>query len=297
MAQKSAPAVSDQTRSSSLMDLATTGSRLVPKQLKDNLQLLKSHATSKGVTIGVGVGFAVIGLFFLFITIVALIVAMIGGFATQTNIWVAALWTALGAFVLTLILTGIGAWRIMAAMPLVPADLIRGVKHDIGYLTEGNAFDPVEFDRLEAEKAEQKKIDKEREKELIKQAQKEQKAAIKRGEAPEGIPDIKPSDDEIRHRMDLRRRHLGDIRSGLNEKTDVKAQLATFTDHALGRVDSATRAEQLRPVSSYSTAAAAGEKVNDAGEFVKDRWAPLTLLGASVTTFAVLVRRLNKKKD
>ena len=49
------------------------------------------------------------------------------------------------------------------------------------------------------------------------------------------------------------------------------------------------------PTAPYSTGARAGEKANEAGEFVKDRWQPLALLGASTTALAVFVRQLGKK--
>jgi len=45
----------------------------------------------------------------------------------------------------------------------------------------------------------------------------------------------------------------------------------------------------------HHSAARAGEKVNDGVEYVKDRWQPLTVLGASVTTAAVLLRRLRRR--
>lgn len=297
MALQGSPRVSDQTRSSSLTDLASTGLRLVPKQLKDELTMAKSQLTKKGVTIGIGAGIAIVGLAFLFVMVVALIVALIGGLAQEQPIWFWALMVAVGALVLALIFLLIGALRIKAAMPLVPAETVRGFKHDLGYLKEGNAFNPAEFDRQEAQRAEDKKAAQAREAERRKQAEKENKEAAKRGEAPKHHQSSEPSYEELRRRTQLRRQHLGDIRSGLEEKTDVKSQVQAFTSQ-LGRprrYGALQAGDPTAPTSPYSTGARAGEKANEAGDYVKERWQPLALLGASTTALAVFARQLGKK--
>lgn len=286
--------VTDHTRSSSLVDLTATGARLVPKQLKDEITIALNSIKGSGVKLGLGVGLAVVGLFFFFVMVVALIVALIGAFADTNNMWFWALMIAAAGLVLGLVSVGIGALVIKAQMPLVPPESVRGFKHDLGYLTEGSDFDPVEFDRLEAEKAERKEQQELREKELQKQATKEEKLARKRGEAPTTITSVKPSAEELRQRVALRRRHLGDIRSGLEEKADFKAQFSSFTAAATGRHRAGE--DGASPVSSYSGAARAGEKVNDAGEYMKDRWQPLALFGASSTALAMFLKKLTSKK-
>ncbi|MFB2570974.1 phage holin family protein [Micrococcus sp. IITD107] len=280
-----------------MTDLASTGLRLVPKQLKDELTMAKSQLTKKGVTIGIGAGIAIVGLAFLFVMVVALIVALIGGLAQEQPIWFWALMVAAGALVLALIFLLIGALRIKAAMPLVPAETVRGFKHDLGYLKEGNAFNPAEFDRQEAQRAEDKKAAQAREAERRKQAEKENQEAVKRGEAPKHHESSEPSYDELRRRTQLRRQHLGDIRSGLEEKTDVKSQVNAFTSQ-LGRprrYGAVQAGDPTAPTAPYSTGARAGEKVNEAGDYVKERWQPLALLGASTTALAVFARQLGKK--
>lgn len=299
MAVKGSTPVSDQTRASSLLDLAATGARLIPKQLKDEASLATSHLKSKSKTLIIGVGLAVVGLFFLFVMLVSLIVALIGGLASVEPIWFWSLMVAAGGLVLTAIFVLVGALIIKSAMPLMPQETIRGFKHDIGYLTQGNDFDPVEFDRLESEKAERKRVEKVREAELKKQAKKEDKAAIKRGEATTTIPQLQPTPEEIRQRAVLRRRHLGDIRSGLEEKTDVKAQFDAFVNQAFGKNDESADEDALDPTSPtapYSGAARAGEKVGDANDYVKDNWQTLGVLGASSTALAVFAKKLKRKK-
>lgn len=295
MAQQGSPRVSDQTRSSSLTELVSTGARLLPLQLKDELAMVKGQMTKKGVAVGIGAGLAVVGLVFLFIMVVSLIVAMIGGFAQDRPIWFAALMVALGALVVGLVFLGIGAMRIKAAMPLVPAETVQGVKYDLGYLKEGNAFDPAEFDRLEAQRAEEKRIAKAREQERRKAAEAEDKAARKRGEAPRHATVQEPTYAELRRRTQLRRQHLGDIRSGLDEKTDVKAQFSSFTAQFKGRPATGPDAQDpTSPTAPHHTGARAGQKAHETGEYVRERWQPLALLGAASTAFAVFARQLRK---
>ncbi len=295
MTTNGAPRVTTKTRMSSLLDLLATIFRLVPKQLSDNLALLSGQLKSKGIRGGIGLGVILFGLLFGSITFISLVVALIGGFMSDTPLWQTALWVALGAFVLMLILMGAGLFVIRSTFPLVAPDIVRGIKHDIGYILKGNAFDPVEFDRLEEERRQQRLVEQQRRKELAKRAKKEQKKAIRRGEAADSLPQTEPTDAQLRHRMELRRRHLGDLRSGVDEKTDLRGQFDTFTRHATGKVAHEQVEHATSPLTPHHSAARAGEKVNDGVEFVKDRWQPLTVLGASVTTAAVLLRKLRRR--
>ncbi|HEY4534574.1 MAG TPA: phage holin family protein [Enteractinococcus sp.] len=295
MTTNSAPRVTTKTRMSSLLDLLATVFRLVPKQLNDNLTLVSGQLKSKGIRGGVGAGLSLFGLFFGSITFISLVVALIGGFMSEAPLWQTALWVALGAFVLMLILMVGGLLVIRSTFPLVSPDIIRGIKHDVGYILKGNSFDPVEFDRLEAERRQQKLVEKQRRKELAKRAQKEQKKAVRRGEAADSLPQTEPTEAQLRHRMELRRRHLGDLRSGVDEKTDVRAQFNTFTRHATGKVAPEHIEHATSPLAPHHSAARAGEKVNEGVGFVKDRWQPLTVLGASVTTAAILLRKLRRR--
>lgn len=95
--------------------------------------------------------------------------------------------------------------------------------------------------------------------------------------------------------MELRRKHLGDIRTGVDEKTDLRGQFNTFTRHATGKVPVDNVEHATSPLAAHHSAARAGEKVNDGVEYVKERWQPLTVLGASVTTAAILLRRIRRR--
>ncbi|SRR5690625_110861 len=287
--------VTTKTRMSSLLDLLATIFRLIPKQLSDNLMLLSGQLKSKGIRTGAGVGVILFGLVFGSITFIALVVALIGAFMAEPPLWQTSLWVALAAFVVMLIFLGIGFVVIRSSFPLIAPETIQGLKHDVGYILKGNAFNPAEFDRLEEERRQQRLVEKQRRKEQEKRAKKEHKRAVRRGEAASSLPQTEPTEAQIRHRMELRRRHLGDLRSGVDEKTDFRAQFNTFARHATGKVPADHVEHATSPLTAHHSAARAGEKVNDGVEYVKERWQPLTVLGASVTTAAILLRRLRRR--
>src|SRR5690625_254786 len=295
MTSNGARQVTTKTRMSSLLDLLATIFRLIPKQLSDNLVLVSGQLKSKGIRTGAGFGVTLFGLLFGSITFIALVVAIIGGFMSETPLWQTSLWVVLGAVVVMLVLLVVVFLVIRSRFHLISPDIIRGLKHDIGYILKGNAFNPAEFDRLEEERRQQHQVEKQRRQEQAKRAKKEHKRAVRRGEAADSLPRTEPSEAQIRHRMELRRRHLGDIRTGVDEKTDLRAQFNTFTRHATGKVPSDNVEQATSPLAAHHSAARAGEKVNEGVEFVKDRWQPLTVLGASVTTAAILLRRLRRR--
>lgn len=295
MTTNGARQVTTKTRMSSLLDLLATVFRLIPKQLSDNLVLLSGQLKSKGIRSGIGIGVALFGLVFGSVTFIALVMALIGGVMSETSLWQTSLWVALGAFVVMLVLLLIGVMVLRSSFPLIAPEVIQGIKHDVGYLLKGNAFDPAEFDRLEEERRQQRLVEKQRRKEQEKRAKKEHKRVVRRGEAATSLPQLEPTEAEIRHRMDLRRRHLGDLRSGVDEKTDLRAQFNTFTRHATGNVPTENVEHAVSPLAPHHSAARAGEKVNEGVGFMKDRWQPLTVLGASVTTAAILLRRLRRR--
>ncbi|MBD4578780.1 phage holin family protein, partial [Xanthomonas citri pv. citri] len=91
--------------------------------------------------------------------------------------WFPALMVALAFLVLGLIFAGVGLVMVKGAMPLVPQETVRNLEYDLGYLKEGNAFDPAEYDRLKAERAEAKRVEAAREAERRKVEKEENKKA------------------------------------------------------------------------------------------------------------------------
>ena len=196
-APRTAVPVTPQTRASSLTDLLGAVVRLLPLQMKDELALAKGHVAAKGKKAGIGAGVAVVGLFFLALMVVALVVTLIGAFADPT-FWFPALMVALAFLVLGLIFAGVGLVMVKGAMPLVPQETVRNLEYDLGYLKEGNAFDPAEYDRLKAERAEAKRVEAAREAERKKVEKEENKKARKNGEAapPPGRDDATEAEIE-----------------------------------------------------------------------------------------------------
>src|SRR5699024_11724905 len=128
------------------------------------------------------------------------------------------------------------------------------IKQYIGYVHKDKAFDHDEIDLLEEERRQQKLVEAQRRKEQAKRAKKEQKRAVRRGEAAESLPKTEPTEAQIRHRMELRRRHLGDIRSGVDEKTDYRGQFNTFTRHATGNVPQDNIEHSTSPLAQHHSA-------------------------------------------
>ncbi|MEV0571949.1 phage holin family protein [Micrococcus luteus] len=293
-APRTAVPVTPQTRASSLTDLLGALVRLLPLQMKDELELAKRHVAAKGKKTGIGAGIAVVGLFFLALMVVALVVTLIGAFADPT-FWFPALMVALAFLVLGLIFAGVGLMMVKGAMPLVPQETVRNLEYDLGYLKEGNAFDPAEYDRLKAERAEAKRVEAAREAERKKVEKEENKKARKNGEAAPHPGRDDATEAEIRRRADLRRRHLGDIRSGLDEKTSVKGQLAAFAAQRKGRGVTPETTHATEQTAPFTGAARAGERTAEAEDYVKDNWQPLALLGASSAAFVALAGRLRRR--
>ena len=76
-APRTAVPVTPQTRASSLTDLLGAVVRLLPLQMKDELELAKRHVAAKGKKAGIGAGIAVVGLFFLALMVVAMATAIV----------------------------------------------------------------------------------------------------------------------------------------------------------------------------------------------------------------------------
>ena len=271
-------------------------SKLAPRQLNDEIALAKVEIKRKGVQLGIAGAFFAVALVFVALLVIGLVVAAIMGLATIMPAWLAALLVC-GVF---LIIAAIGALiglnKFKAAMPLVPEDTIRGLKHDLGIAKEGSAFDAAVLDP-NSEQYKAAKAAKEAAAAKAK-AEKEAKAAAK--------PDLGPvpTEAELRRRLDQRRTHLTDVRDDLGRELDVKTQaqalLATsqallqdgkeqLSDKIAGFRASA-RSSARRSTAGKPAASADGSL---AGQ-IKERWKPLAVLAASGAALVVLLRKLIK---
>ncbi|MGT2463961.1 phage holin family protein [Sinomonas atrocyanea] len=162
-------------------------------------------------------------LVFLGLLVIALVVAAILGLATVMPGWLAALVVGAAFLVILAIAALIGLRWVKKAMPLVPADAIRGLRYDVGIVTEGRSFDPrlldpstIQYKRAQATK------------EAEKARQQLEKEAQDRAHGKVKLPT--PTEAELRERLAKRREHLLDVREGLVAEMDVKRQAGYLAD-------------------------------------------------------------------
>lgn len=240
---------------SSLFGNAQTLFQLAPRQLSDEFSLAKEELKGKAGTLGFGAGLFGAALVVLGLLVIALVVAAIMGLATVMWPWLAALLVAFFFLVLIAIAVLWGLRKIKQAMPLLPAEAIRGIKYDVGILREGAAFDPQSLVKPELSKEEKQK----------RKAEKAAKAKTEQ-EVKAADADPVPSEAELLERIKARREHLLRTRTGLLERMDVKAEAKRLLN------------DPESPVGK-----------------VKERWVPWSVAVVSATTFFVLLRKLIKR--
>ena len=254
--------------------------RLAPRQLNDEIAFAKIELKRKGVQVGVASAFLAVALVFVLFLVVALIVAAIMGLATIMPAWLAALLVS-AAFLLIALIGGlIGVSRFKKAMPLLPEETIRGIKHDIGVAREGSAFNPAVLDPQspEAKAAKAAKA----EAAAKAKAEKEAKAAEHNKEFPQA------SEPEIARRLGQRRHHLAEVRDDLGDELDVKTQ-ARFL---LAAAQVKMREGQVLAVRGKDLAASRLAGLSESTGGLGARWKPLAALAAAGTVLVVLVRKL-----
>lgn len=252
--------------------------RLAPKQLNDEFSLTVRQLQSKGISLGISVALVVVGLVFLGFVAIALVVAAIAGLATVMPLWLSALLIALLFLLIAGALAGIGAMRAKAAIPEaieVPKLAMRRVKHDLGVLSEGTAFDPSTLSAPKKPKESDSK-----------------KNGAKSESAEEETPVQKPTEAELRRRLARRREHLAQLRDTLGEQTDVKAKMGQFVgkvSDATGRAKSGVDRAQVGlsdAVANQTQLRATAEKVGP--------WVVVSLAGTAAFVFLRRVFRRQK---
>lgn len=253
--------------------------RLAPRQLNDEIAFAKIELKRKGMQVGVAAAFFAVALVFLLFLVVGLIVAAIMGLATIMPAWLAALLVS-AAFLLIALIGGlIGARKFKKAMPLMPAETIRGIKHDIGVAKEGSAFNAAVLDPQSPEgKAAKAAKD---EAAAKAKAEKAAKAAEHDKEFPHA------SEPELARRLNQRRHHLTEVRDELGTELDVKTQARYLLASAQDKLrEGQALAGRGRDVAGQKFAALAGSAD------LEKRWKPLAAFIAAGTAFLVLVRKL-----
>ncbi|TQJ35948.1 phage holin family protein [Arthrobacter sp. SLBN-122] len=257
--------------------------RLAPRQLNDEIAFAKIELKRKGIQVGVAAAFFAVALLFLAFLVVGLIVAAIMGLATIMPAWLAALLVS-AAFLLIALIGGlVGLARFKKAMPLMPEETIRGIRHDIGVAREGSAFNPAVLDRdsPEAKAAKAAKA----EAAAKAKAEKAAKAAEHDKEFPHA------SEPELVHRLSQRRHHLTEVRDELGTELDLKTQAR----YVLAVAQVKAREGQVlaqRGVDAAGQRLAAFSGSTD----LSKRWKPLTAFVAAGTVLVVLLRKLLRSR-
>jgi len=261
------------------MDVVKVFTRLLPKQLKDEAQLAFLELKEKGIKVGVGAALAVVGLVFLGLAVIALIGAAIAGLSHVMPAWLAALLLALLFLIILAVLALIGVAKIKSALPLMPEKALFGLRYDLGVVKEGSAYNEGRVQR-EVNEAEQNK-----------QREKEESA-----NDPNQVKPVKPTEEQLRHRLKLRREHLKSLRDDAQNRAD-SVQAATQ-----GFVDRTQRTFTQTQESVKQTFASKGgsQGVRPAGstsaqDVLSERWQPLAVAVAAGSAFLVFLRKLLKK--
>lgn len=266
----------------SILDVTKVFARLLPKQLKDEAQLAVLELKDKGIKLGVGAALAVVGLVFLGMAVIALIGAAIAGLSNLMPAWLAALLLAMLFIVILAILVLVALAKIKSALPLKPEKTLFGLRYDLGVVKEGSAYTEGRVQR-EMNEAEQQK-------------EREQEAAAN---DPNQVKPVKPTEEQLRHRLKLRREHLKSLRDDAQNRADsVQAAAQGFVGRTAGTFKStqdsvkqtfATRGGSQGVPTAGSTSATAGESS------LSDRWQPLAVAAAAGSAFLVFLRKLLKK--
>ena len=262
--------------------------KLAPRQLNDEISLAKIEVKRKGIQLGIAAAFFGVALVFVAFLVIGLIVAAIMGLATIMPAWLAALLVCAAFLLIAAIVALVGLRKFKKAMPLMPADTLRGLKHDLGIAKEGSDFDAAVLDP-KSEKYKAAKAAKAEEAAKAK-AEKEAKAAA---EPDFGPP---PTEAELRRRLDQRRAHLTGVRDELDKELDVptQAQAALAIARArlgAGKEQFSEKAAEFAAAARDASAAAADSPV---AEKLSERWRPLVAFTASTAALIFLLRRLFK---
>lgn len=267
--------------------------KLAPRQLADEIARAKAEVKRKGIQLGTAAAFLAVAVVFIAFLVTGLIVAAIMGLATIMPAWLAALLVCAVFLVIALIVALVGLRKFKKAMPLLPAETVRGLKHDLGIAKEGTSFDAKVLQPGTTQyKAAQAAKD---EADAKKKAEKEAKAAA----GPDYGPP--PSESELRRRLNERRNHLASVRDELDAELDLKTQGQIVLAAAQARLqdtkdqlsDKVAGLRSEMPGSAKTSAGAATDSSGLVGR-LGQRWQPLAVLTASTAALVFLLRKLVK---
>ncbi|KIA74250.1 hypothetical protein ANMWB30_14980 [Arthrobacter sp. MWB30] len=256
--------------------------RLAPRQINDEIALAKVELKRKATQLGVAGAFFGVALVFMALLVIALVVAAILGLATIMPGWLAALLVSAFFLVVVAIASLIGIAKFKKAVPLVPEDTIRGIKHDLGIAKEGSAFDESILDP-NSPAAKAAKAEKEAAAEKAK-AEKAAKEAAKEADAVKA-----PTEAELRSRLKRRREHLTGVRDELGEQLDVKKQGQALLESAN------VRFQEGKEFAAAKFADLGDSVPQSVSERMAAHWKDLAAFATAAVVFVVALRKLLKK--
>ncbi|MBK4120900.1 phage holin family protein [Kocuria rhizophila] len=263
----------------SITDVVKVFVRLLPKQLKDEAQLAVLELKEKGIKVGVGAAFAVVGLVFLGLAVIALIGAAIAGLSHVMPAWLAALLLAVVFLVVLAVLALIGVSKIKSALPLMPEKTIFGLRYDLGVVKEGSAYSEGRVQR-DINEAEQRK-----------QREKEEAA-----NDPNRVKPVQPTEEQLRHRLKLRREHLKSLRDDAQNRVDsVQSATQGFVNRTSRTFTATQESVKSTLASKGGTQGVRPEGSTAASDVLSERWQPLAVAVAAGTAFLVFLKKLLRK--
>ena len=239
--------------------------------------------------------FFAVALVFVAFLVIGLIVAAIMGLATIMPAWLAALLVCAVFLLIALIGGLIGLRKFKKAMPLMPEETIRGIKHDLGIAKEGSDFNAAMLDpqRPEAKAAKAAKD----EAAAKAKAEKEAKAA-----EHDKVSCPHASEPELHRRLDQRRAapRRESVTSSERSWTSSPRPRPCWARPRQGwtRARQARATARTRPAKSSQRSPITGLlPVEAAGSLPgSGAWKPLLAFAASTAVLLVLLRKLLQER-
>jgi uncharacterized membrane protein YqjE len=122
--------------SKSTAELIKDVSEIVPRLVREELNLAKAEIADKGKHAGIGVGLFGGGGLFAFFGAAVLIAAAVLGLAEAVPAWAAALIVAAVLLILAGVLAMVGRSQVRQAVPPVPEQAVESTRHDVEAVKE-----------------------------------------------------------------------------------------------------------------------------------------------------------------
>ncbi|MDY3049966.1 MAG: phage holin family protein [Rothia sp. (in: high G+C Gram-positive bacteria)] len=248
---------------------------LAPAQLKDEIGIAKHEVKEKGIALGKGAAVAVVGLFFLFLFVIALVILAYLGLSQLMPNWAAALTLVVLFLLIALIAVLVGVKMIKSQLPFTPQSALFGLLYDLGVLKEGSAMSASRLKKEQAEKAEAKRVAKE---EAAKEAAKNPTPA-----------EPAPTKQQLISRTKERREHLKTLRDDLNTYSQ---QIQADAQNLIGDAKASAQKLPSQALQGGKQLASNASKP----ETLQAHWKSFATLAASLGAILVFLKKIIGRK-